>query len=324
MNSPLPQSITEPKEDPLLEGGAAYDAIGDATVFLYGLAPALVNSVLVPRSARGVEEHERLVNGSIAVLRFEHLVDRIVGSVDLLFGALFAGDDADVAAHALHELHRSVTGRMPDGSIYHAWQRETWANTWFVQVRGFMEAYGALRGFEDEAHRERVYQGFVELGRRLKVQDMPLTVGAYEAHWQRLVSETLVASDSARFLVGQVGPSLAKPARWAWLPTPLWALLTLPVRRAARIGLLVTLPPSLDASLGIERTRVDRVELAIHRWLWSLVPRRWSRRAGPTWFARRCRSGEGVWRTRYGPAALETRRRQHEGRSKVPAAPSEA
>ena len=125
--------------DTIEPGSALYQALGDPVMFTYGLAPVLVNSVLIPKSARGVEEHERLVNGSIPDLGVEHIIGRLTDTIDLLFGAVFAGSESKQAAQALHELHRTVTGKMPDGSIYHAWNKDTWRNTWFVQVRAFMD-----------------------------------------------------------------------------------------------------------------------------------------------------------------------------------------
>ncbi|MEM8564216.1 MAG: oxygenase MpaB family protein [Pseudomonadota bacterium] len=293
-------------------GSAFYEAVGDPVTLLYGFPPALVNSVLIPKSARGVEQHERLVNGSIPQLGVEHLVGRIVDSIDIIFGVVFAEEEAEQAAYALHELHRKVKGKMPDGSSYQALNQQTWTNTWLVQVKGFMDAYGALRGFIDEAHRRDVYRGFVELGRRFRVTHMPAGLQQYEDRINELEATTLVCSAPARFLVEQTTPRLVKPLNMRWLPTRVWGWATLPVRRMARVGLLLGLPGYVGSELGIRRNGLDRLELWIHRCFWGLVPRRLAARFGPWYFRIRRRRGTPAWRTRYSAESLAKRRNYNE------------
>jgi len=284
-------------------------AFGDPTMILYGLMPGVINSVLLPKSARGVEQHERIVNGSIPDLGAEHVLGRFVDTVDLLLGTVFAGSEARDAAHAIHELHRKVRGSMPDGTPYHAWNKQTWTYTWLVQVRGLMETYGVLRGYKDESHRCAVYRGFVEVGRQFRVLDMPETLEGFDRAWDELVETTLVESDSARFIAEQTTPAIIKPSKMAWLPTPLWALLTAPIRRVGRIGMLCGLPEELDDQLGIRRTWFDSVERRLHQALWRIIPRSLSSRAAPAYIEIRRRFGRPVWRTRYSNEALEERRR---------------
>jgi uncharacterized protein (DUF2236 family) len=283
-------------------------AFGDPAMILYGLMPAVINSVLIPKSARGVEQHERIVNGSIPNLGAEHVLGRFVDTTDLILGTVFAGPEARDAAHAIHELHRKVHGRMPDGTPYHAWNKQTWNHTWLVQVRGLMETYGVLRGYRDEAHRLAVYRGLVEVGRQFRVLDLPETLDGFDRAWDELVVTTLVGSDSARFIAEQTSHAIIKPSKMAWLPTPLWALVTAPIRRIGRVGMLCGLPEELDAELGIHRTRFDSLERRVHQAFWRMIPSSFSSRAGPAYMRLRRMFGNPVWRTRYSRGALVERR----------------
>ena len=291
-------------------GSALYKAAGDPVMYTYGFAPALVNSVLIPVSARGVAQHERLVDGRIPIVGIEHVMGRAIDSIDIIFGIVFAGHEAERAAHALHELHRSVKGKMPDGSDYHAWNQHIWTSTWLVQVKGFMDAYGVLRGYDDEQHRLAVYRGFAELGRHFHVTKMPTSLEEYDAYWKELTNTTLVASEPARFLVEQTTPKIVKPSKMQWIPTFLWALLTLPGRRIARVGLLITLPEKLDSELGIRRSWIDRVERKLHQFFWRLLPRSMTSKIGPAYFRLRCKFGNPAWRNRYSRESLAARRQK--------------
>lgn len=291
-----------------------YQAFGDPVMFSYALAPVLVNSVLVPEAAQGVQEHERLVNGSIPELGIGHVIGRLTDTIDLLWGIVFADEESQKASHALFELHRTVGGKMPDGSAYHAWQKETWSQTWFVQVRAFMEVYGELRGFENEDSRLAIYRGFVALGRHFRVGGMPESLEGFDERWEELVASTLTDSDSARFLVSQTTHRLVKPNGYSWLPTPIWAAMTLPFRRVARIGLLMVLPEHLDANLGIRRSWFDQAERNFHRSLWKLIPKSLSSGFGPAYFSRRRSRQRPVWRARYSAKSLDERREAHKQR----------
>ena len=186
---------------------------------------------------------------------------------------------------------------------------------WASVLKALMDTYEQFRGYRSDAEREQAYLGLVEVGRRFGVRWLPDSLDAFDVYWREMVRTTLVATPEAIFLLDQLSGKVMKPRCAPWIPTTVWRLLTLPVRRVLRVGTLVCLPVELDEALGVRRTWVDRLELRVHTAFWRRVPRRMSSKFVPAYFAVAPRVITPVWRGRYSRQRLAEERERLEAAS---------
>ncbi|MEU7145902.1 oxygenase MpaB family protein [Nocardia sp. NPDC046473] len=295
----------------LAPGSVTYRVLGDAGTMTYVSMAGMVLGTLMPKVGRGIEEHEPLLNGDIAPAGTGHSIRRLFDSYELLAGIVLgatAQDRAD-AANALRELHRKISGTMPDGARYHAWERETWAYAWTGIFQGVIEAYDFSRGFTCDTERDEALAGMVELGRSFGVQGIPDTREEFDAYWTDYLCNVAENNPTVEWIMKQMGPETRKPASAPWIPQPVWRVITFPLRRLLRVGALATFPEVLDERLGLHRTRIDAVELALHKGVWRLVPKALSQTAGPIFFRARQHIGpKPPWQNRFSRDNLAHRR----------------
>ena len=302
-------------------GSALQRVLGDLATTLYGALAVLVLGTAQREAIQGLKDHEEIFrkasstpegtvsDGEVAA----YGVRRLKESVELVGGIVFAVTDQDRAdaAFALRELHRKVRGRLDDGSAYHAWQPEVWANAWAGIVWGLMASYDTFRGFDDDRQREEALAGFVELGRVFGVRGLPARWDDFEAYWEDFVAEAVV-DDTIGTIAGIVrngafGRVLRRSIRQGGIRPGARVALALPLFRVLRVGAIATFPVELDDDLGIERTRFDRVEMRVHQLVWRAVPKAVSTRFLPVAFrVADARGVEPVWRTRFARPAFES------------------
>ena len=140
---------------------------------------------------------------------------------------------------------------------------------------------------------------------------MPATYEEFINFWPGERELYLAATPEAIFLAEQLTSAMYKPTFAARLPTWVWFLLTLPLRRVFRISLLVGFVPEQNALIGIRANRLDAVELALHRLFWRVVPVALSSRFVPLYFYLRGRFGRPSWRRHYSREQLERKRRRN-------------
>lgn len=294
----------------LAKDSALYRVLGDAVSLLYAY-PTEVLPTMNRVGGFGVGQHDRVFNGSIAPVGFEHEFDRFLNTQELVMGVVFGGSERADIAYAVRELHRDVHGKMLNGEKYHAWNPRLWRWFWLGSVSAWMRIYDSFRGFPSSQFREETYLGFVELGGQFGVRDMPATYDDFIAFWPGERELFSAATPQARFLADQLTSAMYKPTFARWLPTWLWCLLTLPLRRVLRISLLVGFVPEQNALIGIRSNRLDRWELVIHRVFWRAIPLALSSRSVPTYFYLRGRFGQPSWRRHYSREQLDLRRQRN-------------
>ena len=151
-------------------GSPLYQVLSDG-VMLYTALPVLVFAVASEGGGQGVDDHDRVAGiharGNVGL---GDILDRLLNSADMVIGLVFAGDERPVVAHAIHELHRHIEGKLRDGSRYHAWNKDLWALTWAGILKPIMTVYEELRGFESKAFRQDVYTGLLQLGEGFRVR----------------------------------------------------------------------------------------------------------------------------------------------------------
>lgn len=286
-------------------GSPLYQVLSDGAMF-YTALPALVFVVTSAAGGKGVDDHDRVAGiHARGDVRFGDVMGRLIDTADLVVGQVFAGDERPLVAHAVHELHRHVEGKLHDGSRYHAWNKDLWAWTWAGILKPIMDTYEELRGFESDAFRQDVYTGFLQLGAGFRVRGLPPLYADFETYWrQTWLTAMQDRTQAARFIV-QLAKSPPKPRSAAWVPQPAWQAATWPLRHLLWTGMLLVTPPEMERMLGIERTRGDHASLAVHRALWRRLPRALSGRVTERLFQLRFRYGSPPWRRHYSPESLE-------------------
>ena len=111
-------------DDPLAAGTIGRWVAGHPLVLMYANVPALILPTLHPKIAHVLSEKDRTLNGSEGLPTLQAASRRLVSTYEMVLGIVFAGPEADDVAHGLHELHRPIAGTMPDGTPYHAWNKD--------------------------------------------------------------------------------------------------------------------------------------------------------------------------------------------------------
>lgn len=301
-------NTTDLEPDRTGPGSPLYQVLSDASMFYVAL-PVLVFVVTSAGGGQGVDDHDRVAGTrSRDQVRFGDVMGRLFDTADMVVGQVFAGDERPAVAHAIHELHRHVEGKLHDGSRYHAWNKDLWAWTWAGIVKPIMDTYDTLRGFPSEDFRQEVYTGFLQLGAGFRVRGLPPRYVDFEIYWrQTWLPEMQNQTQAARFIVS-LARTPPRPAIAPWLPRPVWQAVTWPLRHMLWTGMLLVTPPEMERMLGIERSRSDRGSLAAHRALWRGLPRAVGARAAEHLFQLRFRYGSPPWRRHYSVESLAQRR----------------
>jgi uncharacterized protein (DUF2236 family) len=284
---------------------------GHPFVLIYADVTAALMPVMLPKAAHAVRENDRALNGTVGIRWLEDGARRLINQYEMVLGIAFAGAERDEVAHGLNELHRPVAGTMPDGSKYHAWNSDVWAWTWGSILKSGIDIWSELRGFRSPDEQEAAYQAWLEIGRRFGVRTLPSAYPEFEAYWNDMVDTQLAVGSEAQFIVDNA-LHLAKPRRAQWLPTPLWRLLSLPVTRTLRVGILIAVPERFHRELGLRVTRLDLLERRVHGLVMRAIPLQLAGRFAPTYFWLRGRYGTPAYRAVYSRAALAERRASHD------------
>lgn len=299
-------------DDPLAEGSLGRDIVGHPLVLMYANVPALIMPTLHPKIAHVLSEKDRALNGSETIPNLQAASRRLISTYEMVMGIVFAGPEADEVAHGLHELHRPVAGSMPDGTSYHAWNKDVWNWTWGSILKGGLDIADQFRLFADTDEREQAYRALNEVGRRFGVRSLPNTYAEFCDYWQPIVENTLEVNPQVQFIVDHaLNP--AKPRGWGLLPTPLWRLISLPLTRTIRVGILAGVPEKFHADLGLRVTAIDRLERYLHAAFWRAIPVPLAGRFGPAYFTLRRRFGQPGWRTYYSRTQLAANRAATQG-----------
>lgn len=290
-------------DDPLARGGLGRHVAGHPLVLLYANVPALIMPTLHPKIAHVLSEKDRALNGSENLTSLQATLRRLISTYEMVLGIVFAGPEADEVAHGLHELHRPIAGSMPDGSPYHAWNKDVWNWTWGSILKGGIDIADELGLLRTDDERQQAYRAFNEIGRRYGVRSLPDTYDDFCVYWQPIVDDGLVVGPEVRFIVHHaLNP--AKPRGWSLFPDVLWRIAALPVTRMIRVGVLAGVPEKFHADMGLRITAVDRIERRMHGAFWRAVPRTFAGQFAPVYFGVRRRFGTPGWRSVYSRARL--------------------
>lgn len=303
----FPPTRPEPRPDLLVPGSPVRRVLAEPLIALYGL-PGFLLPLMHPATAAATLERDKVFADPDADL-FD-FARRLRDTLEMISAVAHGGEEADHVAYAMRELHRPMKGRDTLGAPYHAWTRDVWTWNWAAITASYMNGYGVLRGWPTQRFRDDAYLGFIEVGRRFGVLGMPASYGDFLAMWP---AERDRAADprnpGVRTLVGlTTAGGLPKPHGLRWLPLPLWALFSTPIRHFLRVAIMVGLHPEERRMIGFPERPTDETNMRRHVAFWhAVLPRAVSYRIGLAWMSARARWSNPAWRTRFSAAALTSR-----------------
>jgi uncharacterized protein (DUF2236 family) len=237
--------------DKLLVGSESitWRVASDARLSFAMLCPLLLQ-VAHPTVGAGVRDYSDFER---------HPWHRLLATVDYVSLLVYGGREAAPAGRRLRAAHRPMRGVREDGRPYHA--LEPGAYAWVhatlldVYVAGTAHFGGRMRA--DEV--ERFYREFRGLGRLIGVRerDLPPSWEGFREYFDRTVREELVHTAAVDRVLRAMR---ALPAPETSMPPPLWRAFRAPTGRAAWVGGIGLMDPSLRRRLGIRWTPVDEAQ----------------------------------------------------------------
>ncbi|SIR90474.1 oxygenase MpaB family protein [Williamsia sterculiae] len=292
----------------LVTGSPVRRVLAEPLIPLYGL-PGFLLPLMHPATAAATLTHDKVfADPGADVFDF---VRRLRDTLEMISGVAHAGDEADHVAYAMRELHRPMKGEDTRGSTYHAWTRDIWTWNWAAITASYLQGFAKLRGWPSQQFRDDAYLGFIEVGRRFGVLGMPDSYDEFVATWP--AERDRVAdprNDGVRILIGLTrAEGMPAPATLRWLPLPVWAVISAPIRHFLRVAVMIGLLPEERDMIGFGERPSDRLSERIHLAFWRMVlPREISYRIGLAWMSTRARWSRPAWRKRFSAEALTSRR----------------
>lgn len=244
---------------------------GDNRMFLVGPRPGVLENMLA-ELGQGVLDHSVFFSDTAARLR---------RSLPPIFMTAYGADD-DNPGQRVRDFHLDIKGEMPDGSRYHALDPDTyyWAHATFLdQVLYFADTFVKRL---TRAEKEQIYAESKTWYRRYGVSDraMPADYAGFEAYWDRMLDEVLVAHKTATYAVGYVTKGFPRPKG---VHPAVWRVASVVFNPAAAFLTTGGLPPRARTMLGLpwsaaQERRYQRLA-AICRsrpvnWVWDHLPMR--------------------------------------------------
>ena len=322
-----PQSATSPtvkktltsKDQRLLQygdrtrrGSAVHTVLSDGTAF-YAVLPILTYVVLSEGGGKGVDDHDPVAGVAVRDnVRFGNAVNRLVDTMDLVAGLLFAdGEQRELIAKTIGEVHRFVEGTLDDGTRYHAWNKDLWAWTWAGILKPVIDAYEILHGPQSQEFLDDAYIGTLQLGDLIGVRGLPDTYAEFLEYWEEQWIPKALDTGTGRF-IANLPVDLPRPAAAPWIPQPVWNTINWPFRNVLLTSSFLVMEPRLRHLIDIEPSTMERVSVGVHRLIWRAAPRALTGDLFGTYLTLRLRYGNTSWKRHYSPEALADHRKQVE------------
>jgi uncharacterized protein (DUF2236 family) len=200
---------------PVGPGSLLWETAGDPRGLLPGTAAGILQ-LMLPGLGAGVTDHSNF---------FDDPFDRIFRSIPLIWGSIFARDDAegDARGRTIRDFHPDIKGTDHHGDRYHALDPDVfwWAHatfTWeFLRAR---ELY-FLRPLR-RAEQEQLYAESITWYRRYGVSDRPVpaTLDEFRTRFHRICADELELTPAVQWVLDPKTNPGAKSERIR-LPGPL-------------------------------------------------------------------------------------------------------
>ena len=153
---------------------------GDHRMALLGPRAAVLQNML-PALGQGVEDHS---------VWFAETLARLERSIPPIYNTVY-GAEPETSGHEVRDFHRTIKGRLPDGSPYSALNPETyyWAHACFVEH--LITATDTFIRRLSRAEKEQIFAESVTWFERYGVSSRgtPQTYAEFEAYFERTLAE---------------------------------------------------------------------------------------------------------------------------------------
>jgi uncharacterized protein (DUF2236 family) len=244
---------------PVGPGSILWSTAGDPRSLLPGTAAGIMQ-LMLPGLGAGVTDHSNF---------FDDPFDRIFRSIPLIWGSIFAPDDAEGAARGrtIRDFHPDIKGTDHNGNRYHALDPDVfwWAHatfTWeFFRARELYFARSLRRG-----EQEQLYAETVTWYRRYGISDRPVpaTLDAFRARFDEICREQLELTPAVQWVLDPTSNPGARsePVRLPGVLAPLSGLAAHLGSEALRIMVYGVMPDVVRRRFGFAWSNVDRAAFA--------------------------------------------------------------
>jgi uncharacterized protein (DUF2236 family) len=224
---------------PLGPDSLTWRFFGDHRMALLGPRAAVLQNML-PALGQGVEDHS---------VWFAETLARLERSIPPIYNTVY-GAQPDASGHEVRDFHRSIKGRLPDGSPYSALNPETyyWAHACFVEH--LITATDTFIRRQSRAEKEQIFAESITWFERYGVSSRgtPQTYAEFEAYFQSALDERLIAHRTASYGVGYAVKGWPRPKR---IPRPVWWLVRWPLNAVSASITIGGMPPRGREILGL-------------------------------------------------------------------------
>jgi uncharacterized protein (DUF2236 family) len=213
---PADRGEAHPPGLPLGPDSLTWRYFGDHRMALLGPRAAVLQNML-PALGQGVEDHS---------VWFAETLARLQRSIPPIFDTVY-GVEPETSGHEVRDFHRTIKGRLPDGSPYSALNPDTfyWAHACFVEH--LITATDTFIKRLSRAEKEQVFAESITWYGRYGVSSRgtPRTYAEFESYFAQALEERLVAHRTAAYGVGYATKGWPRPRR---IPAPVWWLVRRP------------------------------------------------------------------------------------------------
>ena len=212
---------------------------GDHRMALLGPRAAVLQNML-PALGQGVEDHS---------VWFAETLARLERSIPPIYNTVY-GAEPETSGHEVRDFHRTIKGRLPDGSPYSALNPATyyWAHACFVEH--LITATDTFIRRLSRAEKEQIFAESITWFERYGVSSRgtPQTYAEFEQYFERTLADELVAHRTASYGVGYARKGWPRPKR---VPRLVWWLVRRPVNAVSSSITTGGMPPRGREILGL-------------------------------------------------------------------------
>lgn len=210
----------------------------------------LLLQVAHPVVGAGVAQHSDYANDP-----FGRLVRTLAAITEVVYG----GDRAAGAGAAVRSFHRPITGSLPDGTRYTAFDPEAWAWVHATLGWGMHEAARRFGRPLTGAESEQLWSEWLAVGELLRVRpgDLPGTWREVPDYVDAMVEDRLERTAAFEAVLRGAFQRVRRPSLVP-VPVSVWNRLTGPVMAPLSLLAIGSLPSSARRTLGLNWTYAHR------------------------------------------------------------------
>lgn len=161
----------------------------------------------------------------------------------------------------IHEMHKHIRGRKPDGERYFALEPDAYAWVHATLAQAIVAGSERFARRMSPAEVEQFYAEWLGVGRLIGVPqgELPERWADFRAYFDRMVDERLEDNQTVHTVLRTLAKPKAPPL--PMLNDPVWRAASLPMGRLGALATVGLLPPRLRVRLGLRWTQGQAVEL---------------------------------------------------------------